>query len=400
MNPLAAWWLPGTRGFDAPAPLEFASLVPPRSPNACLALPEGHPGPAQLRTPPLAATPEEVFAALLALAEAEPHTTRLATWPERRQAQWVVRSAPLRLPDVVVAEVQPAGEGAALFLYSRSLIGWSDLGVNRARLARWLTALGRSLPPPPPPAPAPSRLARALAARATARHVLITGPAAEAPALLLEALSAGAASARVLHAPRPEGADGLLLAAGERLGLADLPREVLEVAGIGESPAIPPRFARTDAPASWWLPEPLATPDLAARLGPVDLVVDGSGLHRCTEPLRHLHGLRRTGARRLLLATQLVPGGLLAEPLAAGSMDAATAARLDAALRAEGVALPQLTILAGGLTKEGARAAGLSDPWWWFLPEASLPPLLAESGWRLCAARREGLELLVEAEAV
>lgn len=407
MNPLAAWWSASTAGFGTPSPLEFASLVLPRSPNACLALPEGHPGQAHLRTPSLAAAPDAVFAALLALAAAEPRTTRLASWPERRQAQWVVRSARLRFPDLVVAEAQPAGDGTALFLCSRSLIGWSDLGVNRARLTRWLSALPGALsreapaasPHGPPLGPPPSRLARALAARAAGRQVLIAGPPAEAPALLLEALAAGARGARVLHAPRSDGADARLRAAGERLGLADLARAVLDAGAVGEPAAAPSRFARTEAPPAWWLAEPLDTPDLQARLGPVDLIADGTGLHLRPEPLRHLARLRRIGARWLLLTSAVVPEGLLAAPAAAGALDAGAMARLDAGLRAAGIALPQLTALAGGLTAEGARAAGLSDPWWWFLPEAGMAGLLADAGWTLRAARREGDEVLVEAEA-
>jgi uncharacterized protein (DUF1499 family) len=41
--------------------------------------------------------------------------------------------------------VFPAGEGSTLAIYSRSLIGRSDLGVNRARVTRWLAALEASL---------------------------------------------------------------------------------------------------------------------------------------------------------------------------------------------------------------------------------------------------------------
>ena len=34
----------------------------------------------------------------------------------------------------------PAGDGAGLWLYSRSLLGRSDFGVNRARVMDWLGA--------------------------------------------------------------------------------------------------------------------------------------------------------------------------------------------------------------------------------------------------------------------
>jgi uncharacterized protein (DUF1499 family) len=46
----------------------------------------------------------------------------------------------MNYPDLVNAEVIERPEGCGLFLYSRSLIGWSDLGVNAARVAAWRAA--------------------------------------------------------------------------------------------------------------------------------------------------------------------------------------------------------------------------------------------------------------------
>ena len=49
----------------------------------------------------------------------------------------------MRFPDTIDAEVLPVGDNqSTLALYSRSLIGRKDFGVNRARLTRWLAALG------------------------------------------------------------------------------------------------------------------------------------------------------------------------------------------------------------------------------------------------------------------
>ncbi len=39
----------------------------------------------------------------------------------------------------------PGPPGAGLFLYSRSLFGWSDFGVNRTRVEAWLAALDAAL---------------------------------------------------------------------------------------------------------------------------------------------------------------------------------------------------------------------------------------------------------------
>jgi uncharacterized protein (DUF1499 family) len=48
----------------------------------------------------------------------------------------------MRFPDTVDIEVLPVGDNqSTLAIYSRSLIGRSDLGVNRARVERWLAKL-------------------------------------------------------------------------------------------------------------------------------------------------------------------------------------------------------------------------------------------------------------------
>jgi len=53
-----------------------------------------------------------------------------------------VRSRLMRYPDTVVARIYGAGPGRSMLgLYSRSQIGYSDMGMNRARIERWLAAI-------------------------------------------------------------------------------------------------------------------------------------------------------------------------------------------------------------------------------------------------------------------
>lgn len=76
------------------------------------------------------------------VALAQPRTLLVysARWEE--EERFVVRSPLMRYPDTVVARVYGAGPGQAMLgLYSRSQIGHSDLGANRARLERWLDAI-------------------------------------------------------------------------------------------------------------------------------------------------------------------------------------------------------------------------------------------------------------------
>jgi uncharacterized protein (DUF1499 family) len=130
----------GAAGVPAPVPLDFAALALPPSPNTCLLTPTTAPGAGHLHRDPFPVTPEEAFAAIRAVAATQPRTFPLADYAERRQAQWVARTRLMNYPDIVVAEVAPAGGGTGLWLYSRSLVGWSDFGANRTRVMAWLTA--------------------------------------------------------------------------------------------------------------------------------------------------------------------------------------------------------------------------------------------------------------------
>ena len=48
----------------------------------------------------------------------------------------------LNFPDLITAQIGEAGPGrSTLVLYSRSVYGYSDLGVNRQRLTSWLAAV-------------------------------------------------------------------------------------------------------------------------------------------------------------------------------------------------------------------------------------------------------------------
>lgn len=128
----------GAAGVPAPAPVDFATLALPASPNTCLLTPTTAPGQGHLHHDPFPVTPDAAWAAIRAVAAAQPRCFPLAEYAGRHQAQWVVRTALMNYPDIVVAEVAPAGEGTGLWLFSRSLVGWSDLGANRNRVVAWL----------------------------------------------------------------------------------------------------------------------------------------------------------------------------------------------------------------------------------------------------------------------
>jgi len=87
--------------------------------------------------------PGELLARLKTIALAEPGTRELSCAPNcDRVARILQHSRLMRFPDTIDVEVFPAGENqSTLAIYSRSLVGRKDLGVNRARVKRWLAAL-------------------------------------------------------------------------------------------------------------------------------------------------------------------------------------------------------------------------------------------------------------------
>ena len=135
----------GAGGLLPAEPLDFDNLVLPASPNTCLVGPPGWAGPQHFSHAPWPVAPAVLWATLNRVAAGMPRNFKLGEWPERLQAQWVERSALMNYPDIIAAEVRPHAAGAALLLYSRSLFGWSDLGVNKARAERWLAALDAAL---------------------------------------------------------------------------------------------------------------------------------------------------------------------------------------------------------------------------------------------------------------
>lgn len=143
--PISALFGSGAGGLPAAEPVDFKAVVLPSSPNACLAAPPGGNLQAQITIPTFRADPATAWAALRSLGERFPRTTKLGEWPEQRQAQWVQRSAIMNFPDIIAGGIVPQGEGSGLYLFSRSLFGYSDLGVNRKRVEAWIAAFKASL---------------------------------------------------------------------------------------------------------------------------------------------------------------------------------------------------------------------------------------------------------------
>jgi uncharacterized protein (DUF1499 family) len=145
---LPACGAPGAQGLPVPPPLDMAQLARPASPNTALAAPAGFRLAPDVVTPAYRVPAARLYAAIRAVAAAQPRTYPAAEYPDRLQADWVARSAVLNFPDMVTAQATSAGtDSATLVLYSRSVYGYGDLGTNRRRVEAWLAALDRTLQP-------------------------------------------------------------------------------------------------------------------------------------------------------------------------------------------------------------------------------------------------------------
>ena len=115
--------------------------------NDALACPPGDCAGTSLSTPAFPVPPETLLATVRALLEAQPGTEIVADDPEAMTLRAVVRTPLLRFPDTVSIRVRRSPDGVSgLWLYSRSRIGYSDLGTNAARLEALIAALTERLP--------------------------------------------------------------------------------------------------------------------------------------------------------------------------------------------------------------------------------------------------------------
>ena len=84
----------------------------------------------------------DMLAALDRVARAEKRVEVVAGSVEEGWITYVQRSALFGFPDYISVKAVENESGNGLVLWSRARYGYSDLGVNRERLERWLGAAG------------------------------------------------------------------------------------------------------------------------------------------------------------------------------------------------------------------------------------------------------------------
>lgn len=132
----------GAEGLPVPKPMDMTHLVRPATPNTALAAPAGFTPTPDIVTPHYRVPPAMLYATIRRVAAAQPRTWPQVAYDDRMQADFVARSRIFNFPDLITVQVTP---DSSLVLWSRSVHGHYDFGVNRHRLKTWLAALDAAL---------------------------------------------------------------------------------------------------------------------------------------------------------------------------------------------------------------------------------------------------------------
>lgn len=130
--------------------LDFVSLERRQTPNQALVCPERlcQKARSDVLAPVFPVAAGELLRRVQRVVDSEPNSAALGCSGDcALAARYVEYSSLFRFPDVVDVQVVSAGAKAStLAIYSRSVFGYWDFEVNKARVDRWLAALQRITP--------------------------------------------------------------------------------------------------------------------------------------------------------------------------------------------------------------------------------------------------------------
>jgi uncharacterized protein (DUF1499 family) len=152
---LAAFFIAGPERiwalFGPPdlGPVNFETLKRRTSPNDALACPpQLCTARSDIAPPVFAVSAPELAQAFAKAVATEPLVEMVASDDKGFSARYIQRTRVMRFPDTVNVRFIDLGEGrSTIALYSRSQLGESDFGENRARIQRWLSKLEKVAPP-------------------------------------------------------------------------------------------------------------------------------------------------------------------------------------------------------------------------------------------------------------
>jgi uncharacterized protein (DUF1499 family) len=148
----------GLKAKNAP-PVDFAHLPLVPKPNQAIVAPStmvietAKPVAPPIPSPVFAQSAEQVRDTLLQVVAAEPHTEVLFKSDDGMKLTFLQITPLMRYPDFVSVELLQRDDGySEIAMYSRSVYGYGDIGVNGKRVERWLAKVNETLPPPAPKA--------------------------------------------------------------------------------------------------------------------------------------------------------------------------------------------------------------------------------------------------------
>lgn len=136
--------------FSVPTPLpeiDFQGLELHDRPNQFLVCPDGLCSAAvpHLKSPAFDIPAEQLFSQFQSMALNQQDVKRLKYHEADLKADFVQRTKTMRYPDIVTVQAIPFDENSStLAIYSRSVFGHSDFGVNEKRIRHWLNELSNS----------------------------------------------------------------------------------------------------------------------------------------------------------------------------------------------------------------------------------------------------------------
>lgn len=117
--------------------ITFKSLKRPPKPNTCLVAPENHCLAAEpdFAPPVMAMSGRGLFSRISEIVASERRWSKIEVDPDALRIKFVATTGLMRFRDDIDIEVIPVEEGKTTFaIYSRSRVGYSDLGANRKRV--------------------------------------------------------------------------------------------------------------------------------------------------------------------------------------------------------------------------------------------------------------------------
>jgi len=126
--------------------MALSEIVRPSTPNTALAAPLGFTPDPDIPTAEYSVPAARLYTAIRAVAGAQSRVFPAADYPDRLQAHYVARTRLMNFPDLIMVQAIAAGpDHARLVIWSRSIYGQRDFGVNQARAGQWIAALNTIL---------------------------------------------------------------------------------------------------------------------------------------------------------------------------------------------------------------------------------------------------------------